>query len=172
MKISISISPEEVTEFAKSLNVSTADFMGALSQFYLNVEPEVSGGDTPNNYTVGTLNEWFERISWKAFYFTHLVIIHSQTHGQVDAHGHYLDSNQLLEMGISERSASSIVGGSRRVCKSLNLNDILFIRSQSKENRKLFYVMKEATDDLMALVDHHEIEYKNQLEELEVEYPE
>ncbi|MEA3547259.1 MAG: hypothetical protein U9R66_06310 [Thermodesulfobacteriota bacterium] len=171
MKISISISSEEVTKLSKSLGIDPIKLLDTLSRFGVTEESITTDSDVPNNYSAEILNEWFEKISWQTFYFSHLIIVHSKALNQHDAFGYYLDSSQLSEFKISERSASSRVGGSRRVCKAINSIDILFIRTQRKERKKLFYVNLDAVDDLMRIVDERNEDYREELEDLELEYP-
>jgi len=171
MKVSISISPEEVTQLSNSLHIDPVKFLDILSRFGVSEKSITSDSDVPNNYSVEMLYEWFEKISWQTFYFGHLIIVHSKALNQNDAYGYYLDSSQLSKLGISERSAASRVGGSRRVCKAINSIDILFIRTQSKEKRKLFYVNLDAVDDLVRIVNENNKDYREELEGMGVEYP-
>ena len=171
MKISISISPKEVTQLANDLNFDPIKFFEILSRFGTSDRSEVSNSDIPNNYSLEMLYEWFEKISWQTFYFSHLIAVHSKELAQYDTHGYFLDSLQLSKFGISERSAASRVGGSRRVCKAINSIDILFIRTQSKEKRKKFYINIDAVDDLLQIVEENDKEYGEELEDMGVEHP-
>ena len=171
MKISISISTEEATQLSKNLGIDPIKFLDTLSQFGVSEEFIATNSGDPNNYSPEVLDEWFEKISWQTFYFSHLILVHSQVLSQHDAYGYYLDSSQLSKLGISERSASSRVGGSRRVCKAINSIDILFIRTQSKERRKLFYVNLDAVSDFMGIVDESNEDYRDELERMGIDYP-
>ena len=171
MIISISITPEEATALATNLNIDPAKLLDSLSMFN-SIEPAIPEGNIPNNYSREMLNDWFEKISWQTFYFSHLIIVHAKQLKQYDSYGYYLDSSQLFKLGgISERSAASRVGGSRRVCKAINSIDILFIRSQSKERRKLFYVNSDAIDDLHRIVNESDKDYREELDSLGLDYP-
>lgn len=171
MRISISISAEEVTQLSKNLGLDPIKFLDTLSQFRVDEGFIAIDSDVPNNYNAEMLYEWFEKISWQTFYFSHLILVHSMALNQHDAFGYYLDSSQLSDLGIIERSAASRVGGSRRVCKVINSIDILFIRTQSKEKRKLFYVNIDAADDLLRIVKERDEDYRDALEGMDLEYP-
>ena len=169
MKISISITPEEVATLAKELRVDPKIFFESLSKISV-VEQDISS-DIPNNYSLEMLYDWFEKVSWPTFYFCHLIIVKAKIKKQQDSHGYFLTAPQIENLGISERSASSRVGGSRRVCKAINSIDILFIRTQSKENKKLFYVNNDAIDDLVRIVNEFDGEYREALEAEGLSYP-
>jgi len=166
MKVSISISTEEVTQLSQNIGIDPIKFLDAISRFGVSEEAVTIDG-----YSAEMLYEWFGEISWQTFYFSHLILVHSKALDQHDDLGYYLDSSQLSKLGIHERSASSRVGGSRRVCKRINSIDILFIRTQSKPTRKLFYVNPDSVDDLLHIVDENNEEYKEELERLGEEYP-
>lgn len=171
MKISISISPKEVSTLANDLNIDVNKLLETFSRFAVNTEFGESNPDIPNNYSLEMLYEWFEKISWQTFYFGHLIAVHSKELNQHDAHGYYLDSEQLSKFDISERSAASRVGGSRRVCKTINSIDILFIRTQSKEKRKKFYISIDAIDDLLSIAEESDAEYREELKGMGTKHP-
>ncbi|GEM_PF-1944374 len=170
MKISISITAEEVSTVAKELNLDPNQLFETLTKLGTSVQKSTTD-DTPNNYSLEMLYDWFTDVSWPTFYFCHLIIVHAKAMKQKDVHGYFLYADQLEKLDISERSSSSRVGGSRRVCKKINSIDILFIRNQTKEKKKLFYVNSDTIEDLLRIVKEYDKEYREELENERLTYP-
>jgi len=170
MKISISITPEEAVTLANKLKIDPNLLLESVSK-YATLTQAATSSNIPNNYSLEMLYDWFEKVSWPTFYFCHLIIVQAKVKQQQDNYGYFLSAEQLDKLDIPERSASSRVGGSRRVCKTINSIDILFIRTQSKENKKLFYVNNDAVADLKRIINEFDDEYREALKSENLSYP-
>ncbi len=89
-----------------------------------------------------------------------------------DSIGVYLTIEQLTNIDLSERSISSRVGGSRRVCKRSEINDVLLLKTI--KGKKRCYLSEYAISTILQLADDEsdKKEYLEFLEDEGLNYPE
>lgn len=115
------------------------------------------------------IEQAFESMSWDSFYLTHIIFV--KAGGQSNKHGRFLTLDQLVDYGISERSVGSRVGGVKRLSKRLNINYLLFTRKRRDGKGKNYYMSNEYVQYFQRLLDKNDEEYREFLEDEELEYP-
>jgi hypothetical protein len=108
-------------------------------------------------------------LAWDTVHLMHLIIENAGE--QENNHGVYLTQEQIENFGIVERSASSRVGGTKRVCSRLGIDDILFIRKRKSDGEKRYYVAAGAIPTLRQFLELNAADYAEFLEEHELDRP-
>jgi hypothetical protein len=155
MKITVSGTNKELAEFFK---------LSALDEkFKLLVKENALAKE--ENLDDRRLEELFGRISWDTFYLWHLICVegpkrHSET---------YLTVKDLDKFSIKERSASAMVAGTKKVTRSLGMEEVISIKWRNNEKR--YYVPDEAKSYILQLVEVHKDEYEEWFQEWRQEWP-
>ncbi len=162
LSIELDLSADEMTEVCKNGGIDPVALIKSLS---LLATPPVSETKDTRIYSTENFKKWADKVSFKTFYVAQLLLVYAKKFKQIDSEGYYLESEQLEKLGISEKSASARVGGSRQVCDSLSSIDFLFIKKESFSKKKSYYLLKAAIDDFTRLLDEKSYEFNTKLKE-------
>ncbi len=160
--ITIDGSPEELSDFCEKRGID-------LKSLTKNIEATLGQTDKDEpNYK--KIKKAFRKMSWESVYLAHLILINAGS-DQEDEFGYYLNLEQLEKYGLTERKVASRVGGAKRVGKRLNINYILFARKRRDGTGKDYYLSKEYISSLLRYIEKKDFEYREYLEENNLEYP-
>lgn len=163
MNITISGTREEMSQFVRDLTLDAEKILKILIDSKL-VQEEEKVDDQ-------LIFQLFEKLSFDTIYLAHIIMLYSEPH-QKTSYGIYLEYDILETLKISERSAASRVGGARRVCKRMGINDVLFIRKRKKDKIKRYYLAMNAVSTLQQFIEIKNTEYRDFLYHEGAEYPE
>jgi hypothetical protein len=164
MKITIQMqgTTNEFIEYSQGLEGAAKLLLETMIQNGLIEQSETI--DNPKIYAV------LEKVSWDIVHFAHLIYAYAPD-DQVKDKGRFLNSGQLDEHGISERSASSRVGGCKRVATNIGADRILFISVGRVNQEKRYYLDANATSTLLQYLEMEDDDYREWLQDKELEYP-
>ena len=155
MKITISGTKQELAAFLKDFDNPE----NVMKMLVTNdaVEKTISYDDP-------IIAQYFGRVSWATYHLAKVIWENAGT--QSNERGLFLTVEQLEKHEIGERTASARVGGSKRVCADLGIDDILFLKWV--RGIKYYYVRSDAIPTLMQCLEDDESQknYKEYLDEI------
>lgn len=170
MKITISGTQEQVTDFVKALlskKDASSIFNKMIDEELLETEYEA---DDPAIYEV------FEDIAWPTFHLAHIIYEH-HTLKKIDL-GLGMTVEELLdheidddETTLSKRELSSRLGGAKKVTKRLGTPDVFIIRRGKKRGEKRYYLSEEVIPTFEQYLQDQDENYREYLEENDYFYP-
>ena len=122
------------------------------------------------NPIIKKLRKPFAKCPGNQFIWPHLILINAGS-DQENELGYYLNLEQLEKYGLTERKIASRVGGAKRIGKRLNIKYILFARKRREGMGKDYYLSKEYISLLLRYIEKKDLEYREYLEENNLEYP-
>jgi len=153
MKITISGTEQELAAFLNNFNKSEELVQLLVKNNALEQKVE---------YDDAAIASYFDRVSWATVHLAKT--IWENAGEQSDDKGLYLTTEQVESFGMGERTASARVGGSRKVCGALEIDDILFLKIVS--NTKRYYLRSDAIPTIMQCLADQKQGYQDYLEEL------
>ena len=160
--ITLDGSSEELSDFCEKrgidLKLATENIEATLGKAD-GVEPEHK-----------KIRKAYRKMSWESIYLAHLILVNAAS-VQENELGYYLNLEQLEKYGLTERKIASRVGGAKRVGKRLNINYILFARKRQDGMGKDYYLSEEYIPSLLLYIEQKNFEYREYLEENNLEYP-
>jgi len=134
MQITISGTERELADFLKNFGNTEAVLKTLIEN---NALEQKLAFDDPK------IAEYFDRIGWATVDLAK--VIWKNAGDQSDKNGVYLTVKQLEKLGIQERTASARIGGSRRVCADLEIEDVLSLKVRDEEKRYYFRPSAKST---------------------------
>lgn len=162
LRISIDGTPEELSQFCKTHGINLK-LVAGKQPVALNPNPKEKNED------IQKINRALQKMSWETIYLAHLIMVNAGP-GQKDQLGCYLTLDQIEKFNISERQVASRFGGAKRICKRVNLNYILFSKKKP-DGMKNYYVSTKFLPDVRNYLKQWEFEYREFLDEHNLEYP-
>lgn len=162
MKITITGTPNEIRSLVEDVSLDITQLVRMMEQSTM---LELGEG-----YDDEKIMEFFNSVSWETVYLMD-VIAKTALPTQRNDKGIFLGIDDLSDYDIDEKSASSRVGGSRRVCTRLNIDDVLFIRKTKKNKVKRYYLREDVISVLNQFLETYQDDYLEFIEDEGLDNP-